>query len=310
MESAAIALSQITHRYGDQPALQDVNLSIEPGTFFGLLGPNGSGKTTLFRILSTLLPPTSGTASVHGFDSQTQAGEVRRHLGMVFQQPALDDHLTVAENLRFHGALHGLTSTRLQKRIAYLLDALSLSDREHARIKTLSGGLKRRVDLARGLLHQPHVLLLDEPTTGLDPLARHDFWKVVTTLRHAEGTTVLVATHLLDEADACDQVGILYEGQVTALGAPEALKASLGPATLHITTDDTFGLSQALETRFGVKPVLVDNTLYLPHPDAPTLIGPLYASFDNAIQQATVSRPTLGDVFLHHTGHRLSKDTN
>lgn len=302
MSTDAICLDQVSHAYGDHVALSDVSLHIAASTFFGLLGPNGSGKTTLFRILSTLIRPSSGTASVAGLDTHQQADAVRQKLGIVFQQPALDESLTVEENLRFQGALYGLSSRQADKRIAYLLDALTLSDRIKARVKTLSGGLKRRVDLARGLLHQPELLLLDEPTTGLDPLARHQFWKTLAELRQTEQTTVVVATHLLDEADTCDHIGILHQGSLVAHGAPETLKADLGTTTLHLTSEHVDQVAQTIETTFGLTGTRTDTTLVLTPPDAPALLPVLYRALGPLLQSATIRRPTLADVFLHYAG--------
>ena len=306
MPAPAVFIDRVSHRYGAHVALREVTLVVEEGQLVGLLGPNGGGKTTLFRILSTLLRPSEGTARVFGFDAAAQPEEVRRRLGVVFQQPALDEQLTLRENLRFHGALYGLSGTALRERIDVLLDHFGLADRAGDRVGTLSGGLARRADLARGLLHRPPLLLLDEPTTGLDPVARHAFWQALARLRRSENTTLLVATHLLDEADACDEVAILDQGRLVAQGAPGALKDDLGEETLWIEAADAEGLRDRIEAQFGVPARVVGGTVQVATPDAPQILSALYDAFRDRIQSATVRKPTLEDVFLHHAGHRMT----
>ncbi|MDX1547215.1 MAG: ABC transporter ATP-binding protein [Rhodothermales bacterium] len=302
----AVAVAGVTHRYGDRVALRDLSLRVEAGAQVALLGPNGSGKTTLFRILSTLMAPTEGTAHVVGADPTADAAAVRRRLGIVFQQPALDAALTVQENLRVQGGLYGLHGRPLAERLDALLAAFDLADRQRDRVGTLSGGLQRRVDLARGLLHRPALLLLDEPTTGLDPVARRAFWDALAHQRRREGTTVLVATHLLDEAAPCDAVAILDRGRLVAHGAPDALTAALGSETLWLETADAPALRARIEARFGVEARIVGQALQLSHADAPALLPALYDAFGETIESATVRKPTLDDVFLVHAGHQLS----
>ena len=304
--SHAVDIQHLTHRYGDLVAVHDLSLQVEAGTLFGLLGPNGGGKTTLFRILSTLLPPSEGQARVFGHDTVAEPEAARRRLGMVFQHAALDDELTVVENLRFHGALYGLRGTALTQRIDQLLATFGLTDRAGDRTKTLSGGLQRRVDLARGLLHTPDLLLLDEPTTGLDPGARHSFWQTLDRLRRTEGTTLVVATHLMDEAVACDRVGILDRGRLVAAGEPAALCAALGDETLWLETDAPADLADRLEAQFNLSVHRAGDALQVAHPDAPRLLHQLYDAFGDRIRSATVRKPTLEDVFLHHTGYALA----
>lgn len=305
MPEWAVDIDHVTHRYGETVALQDVSFTIAPGSLFGLLGPNGGGKTTLFRILSTLLRPSEGTARVFGFDTTAEPAQVRRHLGVVFQTTALDDTLTVHENLRVHGALYGLHGGALERRIDTLLEVFDLADRRHARVKTLSGGLQRRTDLARGLLHQPRLLLLDEPTTGLDPVARRTFWQALARLRQSEGTTMLIATHLLDEAEPCDRVGVIDRGRLVACGTPASLKQAVGRETLWIETDAPDRLQDAVKARFGVEARRVGRALQISHPEAHTLLAQLYDAFGADITSATVRRPTLEDVFMLHAGSGL-----
>ena len=305
---SALAVHALAHAYGDHPALGGVSFEVAPGELFGLLGPNGGGKTTLFRIVTTLMPPSSGTAEVFGHDTAAEPSAVRRALGVVFQQPALDAELTVRENLRFHGALVGLGGGALDERIRALLDAFGLSERTNDRVKTLSGGLTRRADLARGLLHNPALLLLDEPTTGLDPTARRELWNALARLRREEGTTVVVATHLMEEAERCDRVGILDRGRLVALGAPAALTAELGDETLWLESDDPEALAAALHTQLGLEARRVGSAVLVEADDPAGLLARVYAAFPGRIVSATVRRPTLDDVFAARTGTALTSD--
>lgn len=303
-----LAVRDLTHRYGDRPALSGVSLDVAPGELFGLLGPNGGGKTTLFRIATTLVPPTAGSAEVFGHDAVAEPTAVRRALGVVFQQPALDAELTVRENLRFHGALVGLRGAALDERIASVLGTFGLADRTGDRVKALSGGLARRADLARGLLHRPALLLLDEPTTGLDPTARRELWAALARLRRDEGTTVVVATHLMEEAERCDRVGILDRGRLVALGAPADLTAELGDETLWLESDEPESLAASLHAQFGLGSRLVGRTVLVEAEDAPAVLARVYAAFPERIASATVRRPTLDDVFAARTGTAFSPD--
>ena len=303
----AINVQDVSHRYEEHLALCDVSFSVAEGALFGLLGPNGGGKTTLFRILSTLMPPSQGTARVHGIDTTAQPAQVRRRLGIVFQQPALDDELTVLENLRFHGALYGLSSGDLSNRLTELLDLFGLADRAGDRVHTLSGGLQRRADLIRGLLHAPPVLLLDEPTVGLDPAARRAFWQALNRLRRREKTTMMVATHLMEEAEDCDKVGIIDKGRLVAHGTPHALKDELGGETLWLETDIPHALADRIQAQFGVEVGVIGDRLQISHPEAPSLLSSLYEAFEQDLDSATVRKPTLEDVFLIRTGAALQK---
>jgi ABC-2 type transport system ATP-binding protein len=306
MSVHAVEIKGLTHHYADRVALTDVSFGVEAGVLFGLLGPNGGGKTTLFRIISTLLAPSTGTARVFGHDTVAEPAAVRRRLGIVFQEPALDDELTVRENLRFHGALYGLHGRHLAERIDDLLEQFDLSGRADDRVRTLSGGLQRRVDLLRGLLHKPALLLLDEPTAGLDPVARHAFWQTLADLRRVEGMTMLVATHLLDEGDACNVLAIIDQGKLVALDAPQNLKDQLGSESLWLKSADPLTLRDHIQSHFGITPRLVEGALQIAHPEAHRLLASFFDTFGDQIVSATVRRPTLEDVFLLHTGHRLS----
>jgi ABC-2 type transport system ATP-binding protein len=303
----AVHVEGVTHRYaggadGPVTALRDLTLTVRAGTSFALLGPNGSGKTTLFRILSTLLRPTSGAARVFGHGTSEAPRAVRRLLGVAFQEPALDEALTVEENLRCHGALFGMRGDALEASLTGLLDRFGVADRRADRVDTLSGGLRRRADLARALLHGPRLLLLDEPTAGLDPAARRAFWRHLSHLQENDGTTLLVATHLMDEAERADRVAVLHEGRSVACDAPDALKQALGERTLRLESTDPDSLCRRIQAQFGLDVRCVGGALHIDHEDAPALLSRLYDAFPDRIESATVRRPTLEDVFMARTG--------
>ena len=279
-------------------ALDEVSFDVRPGERFGLLGPNGGGKTTLFRLISTLMRPSAGRVSVFGDDAQARPAAVRRRLGVIFQQPALDGALTVRENLRFHGALVGVKGAALETRIDEVLAAFSIADRQGDAVKTLSGGLQRRADLARGLLHSPALLLLDEPTTGLDPIARRELWDALDRLQRTEKTTVVVATHLMEEAARCDRVGILDHGRLVALGPPARLTADLGGETLWLDSDEPAALQADLQAQLGLASQRVGKSVLVDSGDPAALLPRVYAAFGDRLTAATVRRPTLEDVFV------------
>ena len=228
ISTPVISVENVVHRYENRTALNGVSFEVQPAELFGLLGPNGSGKTTLFRILSTLMIPTSGRAVIMGCDAAQDAARLRRQIGVVFQAQSVDPKLTAYENLWHQGHLYGLRGTTLKKRIGEILTRVGLADRAKERVETFSGGMQRRIELGKGLLHHPGVLLLDEPTTGLDPGARRDFWQYLQILRDEEHVSVLVTTHLMEEAERCDRLAILNEGNLVALGTPAELKSEIG----------------------------------------------------------------------------------
>lgn len=308
-DTAAVEVMRLVHRYGERTALAGLDLRIEPGEIFALLGPNGGGKTTLFRLLSTLIPVQSGRAEVLGFDCMSQTAEVRRRIGVVFQAPSLDKKLTVDENLRHQGHLYGLAGAELRHRADEALDRLRLTDRRHDRAEALSGGLRRRVELAKGLLHRPRVLLLDEPSTGLDPGARGDLWDYLRQLRGDDGVTVVLTTHLLEEADKADRLAILNAGQLVALDTPERLRESVGGDTLSIETDEPAVLAAAINERFGAErageATVVDGSVRLEQPDGHEWVARLVEAFPGRIQAVRLGKPTLEDVFIARTGHRF-----
>ncbi len=302
--------SEVPHR----PALDGVNLRISPGEIFGILGPNGGGKTTLFRILSTLLRPTSGNVAVFGYDVCAQPWEVRKQLGVVFQSPSLDVKLTAKENLRCQGHMYGLRGSDLNSRIDKVLEQVGLPDAADRHVEILSGGMRRRVELAKAMLHAPPLLLLDEPSTGLDVGARRDLWEQLETLRHKQGVTIALTTHLMDEADRCDRLAVLHEGKLVALDTPAQLKAKIGGevVTIEPTQGQAQGLLEQITDRFGpwdntTKPVLIDGVIHLEKSDGPGFVATLAGAFPDSTRSITVGHPTLEDVFLHLTGQTLRK---
>lgn len=299
----------VSHRYGDRLALNNLSFSVAKSQIFGLLGPNGGGKTTLFRILSTLFPVQSGQIEIQKMDLAGHLAETRRCLGVVFQSPSLDKKLTVRENLWHQGHLYGLKGEELKERIDLLLGKLRLTDRANDWVEKLSGGLQRRVEVAKGLLHRPSILLLDEPSTGLDPGARIDLWTYLRELRDKEGVTILVTTHLMEEAEKCDQLMLINKGEKVAYGTPSELKASLGGNLVTITAENPEALKNEIEQKLSVQVSIVQETLRIEagantH-DSQRLMGNLIENFGSQIQSITLAQPTLEDVFIRMTGHRF-----
>ena len=292
----SVDVSGLTHRYGDRLALSEVTFSVRPGEVFGLVGPNGGGKTTLFRILSTSLAATSGSATIAGVD--VRDGAVRRKIGVVFQSPSLDKKLTVRENLLHHGHLYGLSGRELAGRIDAALDRFRLADRAREIAEKLSGGMQRRVEIAKAILPRPEVLLLDEPSTVLDPGARRDLWDV---LRGLTGVTVLLTTHLLEEAERCDRLAILHKGKIAAIGMPAALRGEVGGDVVTLRARDPGALAEAIRVKFGGAPEVSDGTVRLSRERGHEFVGGLVEAFGPQIESITVAKPSLEDVFLAKT---------
>jgi len=305
----AVQVEGLTYSYNGTEALRGIDFAVRTGEIFGLLGPNGGGKTTAFRILSTLLLPDGGNASVFGVDVVRDPLAVRRRIGVVFQNQSLDRRLTAKENLVHQGHLYGLQGNLLEQRIDEVLTRLGLADRAASIVEKLSGGLRRRVELAKGLLHQPDLLLLDEPSTGIDPGARLDFWEYLQLLRREEGVSVLLTTHLLDEADKCDRLAILDRGAIVADGTPGELKSRIGGDMIALTSNDTDGLAAKLPQAIGVTPQVIDGRVRFEHTDGPRLVARLMEALPRQIESVTVSKPSLEDVFIHLTGHRFQQQT-
>ncbi|MBM4256968.1 MAG: ATP-binding cassette domain-containing protein [Deltaproteobacteria bacterium] len=305
---AVVAIANLRHIYGPRVAIDDVSLSIDSSEIFALLGPNGGGKSTLFKILSTLITATSGEVHIFGEDVRRNPYGIRSRLGVVFQSPSLDPKLTVTENLLCHGHLYGMSGGSLRERVEVLLHRLALTDRVYDMVGTLSGGLQRRVELAKALLHQPALLLLDEPSTGLDPGARRDFNDYLHLLREQNGTTIMLTTHLMDEAERCDCVAILHQGKLVALDSPENLKAQVGGDIVAIRTQNAAALREKLAQRFSCDPLVVDGTLRVERSQGHEFVREIFAAFPGEIQSITFGRPTLEDVFVHQTGQRFWDD--
>ncbi len=302
---AAIRALDVVHRYGQRQALAGVSLTIEPGEIFAFLGPNGSGKTTLFRLLSTLVPLQSGTIEILGADVARDTLAVRSRIGGVVQAPSLDKKLTVAENLWHQGHLYGLSGRELAQRSAEMLERLGVADRAKDRVETLSGGLRRRVELAKGLLHRPRVLLLDEPSTGLDPGARSDLWQYLSGLAQSERVTIALTTHFLDEAERADRLAILHAGQIVACDTPSALRATVGGDSLTLVTDSPREVAAAVKEKFGLPAEVIDGDVRLQVSDAAKWVPSLLEALGDRIQSTTLCKPTLEDVFIARTGHRF-----
>lgn len=308
MSGLAIEVSDITKSFNDRKALDRVSLQVDHDHIVALLGPNGGGKTTLFRILATLLQPESGSARICGFDPVTAPDRVRRVVGVVFQSPSLDKKLTAAENLRHHGHLFGMRGRSLERRIGVMLERFDIDDRANDRVETLSGGLARRVEIAKGMLPGPKVLLLDEPSTGLDPVARLDLWRQLDELRTGEGVAVLMTTHILDEAARCDRVTILDTGCVVASGAPNVLKAEVGGEVITIDADEPQRIVDRLKSEMDLAAEVVGRVVRIESRDGATLIPRLAVTLENEVHAITLGHPTLEDVFIHKTGRSFNRE--
>ena len=303
--SEIVSVSGLVHDYGERRALNGVSLAIREAELFGLLGPNGSGKTTLFRILTTLMLPTAGTAMIAGADPVREPNLVRRRIGTVYQAKSVDVKLTVRENLKHQGHLYGMWGAGLERRIDEMLERVRLKDRERDLVESLSGGMQRRVELAKGLLHRPRVLLLDEPTTGLDPGARIDLWTYLAELRDNEGVTVIATTHLMEEAEHCDRLAIMNHGNVVAMGTPDELRGEIGADIVELEAADPEMLAERISERFATDAVVLNGKVRFEAAEAHRLIPPLMEAFPGAVRSVMVSKPSLEDVFIRRTGHRF-----
>jgi ABC-2 type transport system ATP-binding protein len=301
-----IFVENLVHRYENRTALNGVSFEVRPAELFGLLGPNGSGKTTLFRILSTLMIPTAGRAVVMGCDAVQDPASLRRQIGVVFQAQSVDAKLTAYENLWHQGHLYGLRGSALKKRVEEILTRVGLADRAKERVETFSGGMQRRIELAKGLLHHPGVLLLDEPTTGLDPGARRDLWQYLQILRDEEHVSVLVTTHLMEEAERCDRLAILNEGNLVALGTPAELKSEIGGDVIMLdAAHDAALVADHIRERFHVEATVMGTQVRIEREGGHRFVPDVVEAFPGEIQAISVSKPALEDVFIHRTGHKF-----
>jgi ABC-2 type transport system ATP-binding protein len=302
-----VSISHLTYAYGDRVAVDDLSLSVNRGEIFGFLGPNGSGKTTLFRILCTLIPAPASTVKLFGLDVVTGMTDIRRRIGVVFQSPSLDKQLTAEENLRHHGHLYGLSGADLQQRISTQLTKVGLLDRAKERVDGFSGGMRRRVELAKGLLIEPQILLLDEPSTGLDPGARIDLWKTLRNIQ-AGGVTILLTTHLMDEADRCSRLAIMKTGKLIACDTPAALKEKIGGDIISIASADPDELSNQLQSKLSIKTARVDDILRIEKPRGHEWVPRIIEAVPGLVESISVGKPTLEDVFIRLTGGKFRDD--
>jgi len=298
----AIVVRGLEKSYGEVHAVRGVDFEVQAGEVFGFLGPNGAGKTTTINMCCTLTRPSGGTATVAGHDVVRERDEVRRNIGLVFQDPTLDGYLTAEQNLRLHAELYGVQSDLVPARIKQVLDMVGLWERKDSVVHNFSGGMRRRLEIARGFLHSPRVLFLDEPTIGLDPQTRRSIWTYIRELREAEEITIFLTTHYMDEAEWCDRIAIMDHGQIVALDSPEALKATVGADTIRIHTVDDAAAIVALAEHFGLEATVSEGAVAFRVPKGEQFVPRLFAELGVPIRGVTVSRPTLDDVFMSYTG--------
>jgi ABC-2 type transport system ATP-binding protein len=301
----AISVSGLSKRYGEFAAVDEVSFDVVTGETFGFLGPNGAGKSTTISMLCTLVRPTGGGARVAGFDVASQAMEVRRRIGLVFQDSTLDEYLTAEENLRFHAELYGVPRGQIGPRMDRVLDMVGLSDRRSSIVRTFSGGMKRRLEIARGLLHSPRVLFLDEPTVGLDPQTRSHIWAYISDLKKNEAITIFLTTHYMDEAEYCDRIAIIDHGEIVVIDTPAALKATVGADRVSISTADDESAITMLGERFGIRASRSEGTVSFHVAAGEQFVPRLFAELGVAIEAVHVARPTLDDVFMKYTGRTI-----
>jgi ABC-2 type transport system ATP-binding protein len=301
----AVSVSQLTKKYGEIEAVRGIDFEVDTGETFGFLGPNGAGKSTTIKILCTLADPTSGTARVAGHNVVKERDTVRRNIGLVFQDTTLDSYLTGEQNLRFHAELYGMPKAAFAPRLRQVLEMVGLWDRRGGVVATYSGGMKRRLEIARGLMHAPRVLFLDEPTVGLDPQTRVSIWEYINDLKQREDITIFLTTHYMDEAENCDRIAIIDHGQIVALDTPEALKASVGKDRVQISTADDPAAIRALADEFGLEAGMHEGLVTFSVESGEHFVPRLFASLPVAIRSVSVSRPSLDDVFMSYTGKTI-----
>ncbi len=301
----AIAVHGLAKRFGEIEAVRGVGFEVMTGEVFGFLGPNGAGKTTTINMLCTLAKPTSGSASVAGHDVVRERDDVRRNIGLVFQDPTLDGYLTAEQNLKLHAELYGVQSDLVKPRLRQVLELIGLWDRKDSVVATFSGGMRRRLEIARGLMHSPRVLFLDEPTIGLDPQTRRSIWTYIRELKEREEITIFMTTHYMDEAEWCDRIAIMDHGQIVALDSPETLKAGVGTDRVTIHTDDDEEAITALADRFDIEARMSEGAVTFGVPRGEEFVPRLFAELGVPIRAVSVSRPTLDDVFMSFTGSSI-----
>jgi ABC-2 type transport system ATP-binding protein len=298
----AIAVRDLVKTFNEVRAVQGVSFEVAAGEVFGFLGPNGAGKSTTINMLCTLMKPTSGSAEVAGHDVVRERDDVRRNIGLVFQDPTLDGYLTAAQNLKLHAELYGVQSSLVEPRMRQVLKMVGLWERRDGVVGTFSGGMRRRLEIARGLMHSPRVLFLDEPTIGLDPQTRRSIWTYIRELKQREEITIFMTTHYMDEAEWCDRIAIMDNGKIVALDAPETLKAGVGTDRVTIQTDDDEAAIAALAERFGIEAKISEGAVAFGVPGGEQFVPRLFSELGQPIRSVSVSRPTLDDVFMSFTG--------
>jgi ABC-2 type transport system ATP-binding protein len=299
---AAISVKDLRKSFEDFEAVRGVGFEVEAGEVFGFLGPNGAGKTTTINMLCTLAKPTSGSATVAGFDVVASRDDVRRHIGLVFQDPTLDGYLTAEQNLRLHAELYGVEKALVAPRMQQVLEMVGLWERRDGQVLAFSGGMRRRLEIARGLMHSPRVLFLDEPTIGLDPQTRNSIWSYIRQLQESEDITIFMTTHYMDEAEFCGRIAIMDHGEIVALDTPEVLKEQVGADRIRIETEDDGAAIEAIEARFGLEAGISEGAVTFAVPDGEEFVPRLFAELGVPIRSVSLSRPTLDDVFMSHTG--------
>jgi ABC-2 type transport system ATP-binding protein len=305
MTEPVVQVSDLVKRYGEVEAVRGIGFEVQPGETFGFLGPNGAGKSTTIKILCTLADPTAGEAKVAGYDVVRQRDTVRRNIGLVFQDTTLDSYLTGEQNLRFHADLYGVPRQQLAPRMRQVLEMVGLWDRRQAAVATYSGGMKRRLEIARGLLHAPRVLFLDEPTVGLDPQTRSSIWEYINDLKQREDITIFLTTHYMDEAENCDRIAIIDHGKIVAIDTPENLKASVGTDRVQIsTTNDSAAIKELKET-FGLTAAVHEGMVTFNVEAGEQFVPRLFKELQQQIRSVSVARPSLDDVFMNYTGKTI-----
>jgi ABC-2 type transport system ATP-binding protein len=305
---SVIVARGLTKSFGEVEAVKGIDLDVRPGEIFGFLGPNGAGKSTTINILCTLLRPSGGRASVAGFDVDTQPAEVRARLGLVFQDPSLDGQLTARENLNFHAFLYSVPAAQRAQRIADVLAMVELTDRADSIVMTFSGGMRRRLEIARGMLHTPEVLFLDEPTIGLDPQTRRHIWSYLRGLREQAGVTLFMTTHYMDEAEECDRIAIIDGGRIVAQGTPDELKSMVGGDIVTVATGDNAAAAIEIKDRFGLEPIVDNGSLRVEVSDGAGFVPRLVRETSVPVTSVSFHRPSLDDVFLKLTGHAIREE--
>jgi ABC-2 type transport system ATP-binding protein len=300
--ATAVTVDRLVKRYDEVEAVRGIEFEVHSGEIFGFLGPNGAGKSTTINMLCTLVRPSGGAASVAGHDVVTERDEVRRNIGLVFQDTTLDGYLTAEQNLRLHAELYGVPRDAVLARMTQVMEMVGLWERRGSLVNTFSGGMKRRLEIARGLLHSPRVLFLDEPTVGLDPQTRSSIWSYIRELKNSEDITIFLTTHYMDEAEYCDRIAIMDQGKIIVLDTPEALKASVGKDRVQISTDDDEAAIAALAEHFQIEAKVAEGMVTFGVPEGEHFVPRLFAELGQPIRSVNVSRPSLDDVFMSYTG--------